>query len=277
MNNTGIIRREGGRRINGLPVEQKPVVSIITATFNCCATLEQTITSVITQTYPSREYIVIDGGSSDGTLEILGRFDDSIDYWISEPDKGIYDALNKGIELAHGEWIYILGSDDRIVDATLFAHIFSQRYDSKFIYGDVIYGDTGKTYGGEFTRRMLIEKNICQQGILYHADLFKKLGYFDLRYPLVADWVFNMKAIALGTTNPTHIDVIFAQYALNGASNRITDSAFAHDRFDLIRKYLGFSYYVLALSFRLRDQIVANFKKHVAGTLLKVFSKRQRR
>lgn len=249
----------------GISTEQAPLVSIITASFNCCATIEQTINSVTSQTFPNREYIIIDGGSTDGTVDILNRFDSAIDYWISEPDKGIYDALNKGIRLARGEWIYFIGADDTLADENVFSVVFSRHFDSKFIYGDVIYGNNGRIYDGEFTSRKLIKENICQQGILYHTDLFAKLGCFDLSYPLLADWLFNMRVFTLSDTNPTHIDLVFARYALDGASNRIVDSAFAKDRLGHIRKHLGFSCYLLALYFQLRDQIVANFNKYLAG------------
>jgi glycosyltransferase involved in cell wall biosynthesis len=266
-------RMEGGRRVQGLFPELPPLVSVIIAVYNGGATLERAIKSVVSQTYPHKEFIIVDGGSTDCSIELLRKYEDSIDHWISEPDKGIYDALNKGIALATGEWLYFLGADDALVDVDVFSSIFSQQYDSKFLYGDVAYGDTGKIYGGEFTKRMLTRQNICQQGIFYRVELFKTLGNFDLKYQLLADWVFNMQAFALSDAEPTHINVIVAEYSLAGVSNRVIDLAFAKDRFDLIKKYMGFSYYLLAIIFQLRDQFIANYKKYV-GILLKKYSGR---
>jgi glycosyltransferase involved in cell wall biosynthesis len=267
---------EGGRRVLGLSPERPPLVSVITAVYNGGATLERAIKSVVSQSCARMEFIIIDGGSTDCSIDLLREYENSIDYWISEADKGIYEALNKGIALANGEWLYFLGADDALADVNVFNAIFSQQYDSKFLYGDVFYGNTGRIYGGGFTKRMLIKANICQQGILYHIDLFRILGNFDLNYPLLADWVFNMRAFALSGTKPTHLNVIIAEYSLAGVSNRIIDVAFAKDRFALIKKYMGFSYYLLAFYYQLYDQFLANYKKYVAGTLLKISSRRQR-
>lgn len=267
---------KGGRRVQGLTPELPPLVSVVTAVYNGGATLERAIKSVVSQTYPRIEFIIVDGGSTDCSIELLRKYENSIDYWISEPDKGIYDALNKGIALATGEWLYFLGADDALVDVDVFKSILSQQYDTKFIYGDVVYGNTGIIYGGEFTKLMLIKENICQQGIFYHIDLFKILGNFDLKYQLLADWVFNMRAFALSDAKPTHVNVVIAEYSLAGVSNRIIDFAFAKDRIGLIKIHMGFSYYLLAIFFKLRDQFLANYKKYVVGTLLKIYSRREK-
>ncbi|HLY96654.1 MAG TPA: glycosyltransferase family 2 protein, partial [Sideroxyarcus sp.] len=106
---------EGGARLRGSrkqPLPGKPLITVITVVFNGVATLEHTIRSVIEQTYANVEYIVIDGGSTDGTVDILRKYDADIDYWVSGRDAGIYDAMNKGIALAGGDYIGMLNSDD---------------------------------------------------------------------------------------------------------------------------------------------------------------------
>ena len=121
---------EGGKRCRPSIASRRstfPSISIVTAVYNGNNTIEETIRSVISQTYDNFEYIVIDGSSSDGTIEKLMQYDDQIDYWISEPDKGVYDALNKGIDLARGEWIYFLGADDVLVDSNVLKRIFEIR------------------------------------------------------------------------------------------------------------------------------------------------------
>src|SRR5574342_808175 len=110
-----IRRTEGGLRAKGFlrkSSAENPLVSVITVVYNGARHLEQTLLSVINQGYGNIEYIVVDGGSVDGTLDIIGKYEDRIDYWVSEPDDGTYDAMNKGIELAHGELIGLLNSDD---------------------------------------------------------------------------------------------------------------------------------------------------------------------
>lgn len=110
-------RVEGGLRIQGYfkrNLPDKPLLTVITAVFNGAQHLEETILSVIGQTYDNVEYIIIDGGSTDGTLDIIHQYDDAIDYWISEKDSGVYDAWNKGIKISTASWILFIGSDDYI-------------------------------------------------------------------------------------------------------------------------------------------------------------------
>ena len=109
------LKKEGGQRTYGLQrqsLKDKPLISIITVVFNGATTLEETILSVLNQTYDNIEYIVIDGGSNDTSLDIINKYDSQLDFWISEKDAGIYDAMNKGIKLATGDYIGILNSDD---------------------------------------------------------------------------------------------------------------------------------------------------------------------
>ena len=116
----------GGLRTKGITknsTAEKPLISVVTVVYNGEKTLEQTILSVVNQTYNNVEYIIIDGGSKDNTLDIIKKYEDKIDYWQSEPDKGIYDAMNKGIKLATGEFIYILGCDDFLIDKDIFENI----------------------------------------------------------------------------------------------------------------------------------------------------------
>lgn len=113
------LKVEGGRRIRGhlkQSLPDKPLLTVITVVFNGAKTLEQTIRSVIEQTYDNVEHIIIDGGSTDATLDILRKYEDSIDYWVSENDAGIYDAMNKGIALANGEYVGMLNSDDHFAN-----------------------------------------------------------------------------------------------------------------------------------------------------------------
>ena len=122
-------RSEGGLRIKGIekiPSQGKPLVTVITVAFNGAATLEHTIRSVIEQTYDNVEHIIIDGGSTDATLDILRKYEDSIDYWVSEKDEGIYDAMNKGIALARGDYIGVLNSDDYFADPSALENIATQ-------------------------------------------------------------------------------------------------------------------------------------------------------
>jgi glycosyltransferase involved in cell wall biosynthesis len=138
--------QSGGLRTKGITKQSQPnmpLITVVTVVRNGEKTLEQTMLSVINQTYPNVEYIVVDGASTDGTLDIIKKHEDRIDYWLSEPDKGIYDAMNKGIDLATGEWINFMNSGDGFYVNNILQDVFLEHIDDTI---GVIYGNTCKIY-----------------------------------------------------------------------------------------------------------------------------------
>lgn len=140
-----LTKAEGGMRVRGKlrqSMPNKPLLTVITVVFNGAATLEYTLCSVIEQTYDNVEHIIIDGGSTDTTLDILRKYDDRIDYWVSERDAGIYDAMNKGIALARGDYIGMLNSDDYFADPsaleTIAARLSASNVDAVFSCLDIV-------------------------------------------------------------------------------------------------------------------------------------------
>jgi glycosyltransferase involved in cell wall biosynthesis len=221
-----------------------PLITIITAVLNNKKTIEDTIISVLMQNYKNIEYIILDGGSTDGTLDILSSYKKQINCLISEPDRGVYDAFNKGIDLANGDWIYFLGSDDQFADNNVLTDVFSKKYKSKMIYGNVIWGDTKNIYAGKFKKTKLYYQNICQQAIFYHRDAFHILGKFDLQYKLLADWVFNMRAFASNIISPVYLERVIAVYSTDGISLSNTDAVFIKNRQKLIKEIFGHHHYI---------------------------------
>ncbi len=198
---------------------KKPLVSIITVVFNGERTLEATIRSVESQTLADREYIVVDGGSKDATVSILKRHTDTVTRWISEPDKGIYDAMNKGIRMAEGEWLYFLGSDDCFENAAVLADIFSGSVpDVDLLYGDVISPSYRGRYDGEFTRDKLLGRNISHQAAFYRKRIFDRLGEYDLRFRTHADWDFNLRCFGDPAFRAHYTGVLVASFGADGAS-----------------------------------------------------------
>ncbi|MGC8981891.1 MAG: glycosyltransferase family 2 protein, partial [Minisyncoccia bacterium] len=207
---------------NGQEITELPLITVITVVFNGAKTLEETIKSVINQTYPNVEYIIIDGGSTDGTLDIIKKYEDQIDYWVSEPDKGIYDAMNKGVTLALGYYIYFLGSDDVVFSSEVFSKILSLiKLDTKLIYGNVYFKESGEIYDGEFSKFKLCTRNICHQAILYSIYLFKKYGLYNLKYKILADYEFNLRVWK--KSKPKYVDIILAIYSREGISSKSID------------------------------------------------------
>ncbi len=191
---------EGGLRTKGYfkkSFDDKPLVSIITVVYNGEKYLEETIQSVINQTYDNVEYIIIDGGSTDGTLDIIKKYEDKIDYWVSEMDKGIYDAMNKGIAVASGEWIGIINSDDYYDKNSL--QIIKDRIDENtyFICGDMTIITSCKKI---VLRKGSDTLNIRKRMSINHPTLFvRSLIYknkiFNTDYSIAGDYDFVISQI----------------------------------------------------------------------------------
>jgi putative colanic acid biosynthesis glycosyltransferase len=177
--NKKIVGGNKNKRQNKKLVPGCPLISIITPVFNAKNEIEKNIIAVQSQSYPNKEHIIIDGGSTDGTLEVLQRKDSAIDYWISEVDDGIYDAMNKGIDAARGEWIYFLGVDDYFYrhDALLSVMESAQITDDvALILGNIIYPD-GKIFRSRLDKSINRKNTIHHQGAFYRRRVFDKFRY----------------------------------------------------------------------------------------------------
>jgi len=164
-----------------------PLISIVTVVYNDAKGLEKTIQSVLSQSYNNIEYIIIDGGSTDGTVEVIKRHKKSISMWISEADKGIYDAMNKGIKLAKGRWINFMNARDIFYNQDVLSNIFLHKnYPSNTA---VIYGDHLADYQNGYKRKVKIgllpkflrKMPFCHQSTFVRLSIPKKIG-FDTNY-----------------------------------------------------------------------------------------------
>jgi glycosyltransferase involved in cell wall biosynthesis len=196
-------RQTGGKRADEPPAARRPdVVSVITVSFNAVTTIGKTIDSVEKQTYPGVEYIVIDGGSTDGTVELLRQRTAQIDVWISEPDKGISDAFNKGIALASGEYIAIVNSDDWLEPDHLRIAVGElQRSKADFVFGDMMLhtrnGTRVNLFLGEPTYASRIGHYmpyLNHPTVVCVATAFDRVGLFDtsLRTAMDYDWLLRL-------------------------------------------------------------------------------------
>ena len=197
--------------------------TIITINFNNSAELRQTIESVLGQTMKDFEYIVIDGGSTDGSVEVIKDYADHIDYWVSEPDKGVYNAMNKGLGKAHGEYVNFMNSGDTFHSPDVLEEVDSKIGDADILFGNVCNRATGIRYGGikvdsEVTFLTLKKEILCHQATFYRRTIFERHPY-DESLKLIADWKVNVQAIVFDNCKVKVVDTIVANYDLTGMSS----------------------------------------------------------
>lgn len=215
----------------------QPKLSIITVNLNNAEGLKKTILSVNNQTFTNYEYIVIDGGSIDGSVDIIKNYKEQITYWCSEPDKGIYDAMNKGIKASKGVFCYFLNSDDTFYSSSTLQKVLdtqSDKYD--FIYGNTLLQN--KKIGQEFDKYILVTKNISHQAIFYKKWLFEKLGYYNIQYKVWADYEFNVRCFGNNEVKKQYLDLVIANYAPDGFSSKRFDILFCQNALTLHKKTL---------------------------------------
>jgi glycosyltransferase involved in cell wall biosynthesis len=211
-----------------------PLISVITPTFNSGAKIAATVASVLSQRKGLYELLVIDGGSTDNTLVHLRAQGPEL-RWLSEPDEGIYDAMNKGIRLTSGEFLYFLGAGDRLLPGVLEAvaaeirKLPSQGETSRptLLYGNVGSG-CSRPYDGRFNRFKLLRRNICHQAIFYQRSVFERLGFYNTKYRLLADWEFNIRCFNDQGVHKLYIPIRIADYE-GGGKSQMPDLAFRED------------------------------------------------
>ena len=217
-----------------------PLFSIVTPTFNCGTKIATTAASVLAQEKGLYEFLIVDGGSTDDTLAHIRAFDPGA-LRISEPDAGIYDAMNKGIRLARGKLIYFLGAGDRLrpdILRTVAEQLHKEQDAPQFIYGDIVWPMVGGRYGGVFTPSRLAYTNISHQAIFYDIRIFDLLGEFDLRYKICADYAMNIRCFGCREIRKHHLDLIIADFEGGGVSETL-DHPFYDDIVELVRQSLG--------------------------------------
>lgn len=209
-----------------------PYFSVVIPTYNSGKTLFNALRSIIQQNFNDFEILIIDGLSKDDTLEVAKSFNDKRIIMHTETDRGIYDAMNKGIKLARGEWIYFLGCDDILYDFTILSQISNEIQKSKcdIIYGDVLSTCFNGRYDGEFNSLKILSQNICHQAIFFKKTIFNTTGLFDLKYKTYADWDHNLKWFLSPKISKYYIDMIIAHYADGGFSSLNFDHKFDDEK-----------------------------------------------
>ena len=242
----------------------KPKVSVITITYNAGRFLKNTIESIINQTNKEFEYLIIDGGSTDDTTDIICQYDnlhfssfeeaqqrevscsDKI-LWISESDKGLYDAMNKGLHLAHGDFVWFINAGDKIYDTSTMQEIvdtINANPDSDVIYGQSIIIDEEENIRGErhkiapktLTKKSLLNGLVvCHQSILVRKDI---AADYDTRYRISADYDWVCNALSVSRKN-CYIDNYISRFMIAGVSAQQRKKSWL-ERYHIMKKHFGF-------------------------------------
>jgi glycosyltransferase involved in cell wall biosynthesis len=195
--------------------------------------------------------IVIDGKSKDDTVEIINNNRSLITYFISEPDNGIYDAMNKGIKAAKGNWLLFLGADDILKEGILSAIFTNETFiNTQLIYGKVNILGTNKSLGRETNYLKLIENNIPHQGIFYHKSIFDSINGYNTQYKVLADYFLNLTIFEHELYTTTFIDKVIVIFNAKGLSNRTIDFQFF---------YTQLNYFIEIKRINKKDPILAKY------------------
>lgn len=241
-----------------------PKISIITPVFNNEKDIVNCIRSVANQTYKNIEHVIIDGGSKDRTVELLKSYSEKYTHiiWISEKDNGIYDAMNKGIKLASGDFLYFLGSDDILYNDTILLDIVLEfeRYD--LIYGNVLFKSNNKIYDGRFDKKRIIDQSICHQAAFFSRRVFTLEGYYNPKLKFAGDWDLFLRCFYNNNVKIKYLDKIFCVYNEYGISGYKSENRYV--KYSILFNRLG----IKGISKYLLIQIEKQFKKI---KLLKMF------
>ena len=224
---------QGGKRLNKLN-SALPKVSVICVTFNSADTLPNMLKSYAQYKTDDTELVIIDGNSTDSTITVIKENESLIDFWISEPDGGIYEAMNKAIQYTKGQWLVFIGSDDELAQGFGDMAAVLKEPDTIY-YGNVIY------YGNEFCKvyddYYLTKLNICHQGIFYPGAVFDKYQY-DTKYRVYADYHLNLRLWKDPAFKFVHEDYLVASFPEGGFSFYTKDLVFESERDQLFKQYL---------------------------------------
>ncbi len=249
-------------------------VSIITINYNNAAGLEKTLASVVNQNFSDFEYIVIDGASTDGSTDVIKKYSEKINYWVSEPDSGIYNAMNKGIRQAKGEYLLFINSGDTLYNNEVLTDIFQHSLESYLIYGDLhrIFpnGETDIVKMPDYVGiDQMMQATLTHPTTFIKRELFDRYGLYREDLKIVSDWAFFLKVIVFANTSRTHLPIVVASFDMDGLSSqniklvqeerqRVINESFSYELYEMYYTYGSYKNFYNNRIFRLLRSVKKN-------------------
>ncbi len=206
-----------------------PLLTIITINLNNATGLSRTVQSVVNQNYIDFEYIIIDGGSTDNSVDVINKYRDKINHWVSEPDKGIYNAMNKGIQQANGAYLLFLNSGDELDNVESLASINTILLEEDIIYTNLIIKDTQSKYTKEYPKTLsfnyFLTDSLPHPATFIKKNLFERIGYYDEELKICSDWAFFINAICKHNATYKYFNTNLSVFYFDGISSSTEYSA----------------------------------------------------
>lgn len=224
-----------------------PKLTIITPVYNSEKYLKEYFENILLINYQNLEIIIVDGRSKDDSLKIINSYKNQLNLKvISEDDHGIYDAMNKGIKISMGDYIYFMGADDFLYNNDIFKKLLSDKtileYD--FIYGNFCFKFSKKIRGGMRNQEDILLHNICHQAIIYKKTIFNKIGFYNLKYKICADYDLNIRCFYSNQIKIKYINEVIGTFDSTGTSSNGCDKEFIKFHKQIIIQKLGYFYYI---------------------------------
>jgi len=247
------------------------LLSIITINLNNACGLIKTIESVIYQTFQDFEYIIIDGNSTDNSLEVINKYSKGISYWVSEPDKGIYNAMNKGIIKASGNYCLFLNSGDYLKNDLILENVFKIKPYADILYGNIESDNTTIKYPSEITLRTLFFGSLGHPASFIKLDLFHELGFYNEKNRIVSDWEFFVKAIIINKKTYQYLDTTISYFDANGiSSSNKTKQLLKEERTKILKQYFPFAYKDYVNYLQLENEMIYYKNSRIIQFLIKI-------
>ncbi len=237
-------------------------VSVITINFNNVVGLKTTFESVINQNFTEFEYLLIDGDSTDGSKEFLEENSEKIDFWVSEKDQGVYDAMNKGILNSNGDFLIFLNSGDFFSGTDSISKMIVNSQGEDLVYGNILVQESGKSWIKKYPNRLNFRyfyfESLPHPACLISRRLFEQHGLYDTTLKIASDWKFFLLAVARNNCTYKYVDEAISTFSLDGlSSNKDNRLLLANERKSVMKKYFYFYYlaYYLYLKVFGKDMI----------------------